>query len=40
MNESPFDLPRVRDLWRRHIAGANHEGELWTVLMYEAWLRA
>jgi len=36
----PFDAARVRDLWRRHIAGANHEGELWTVLMYEAWLRA
>ncbi|MGZ5443032.1 MAG: asparagine synthase (glutamine-hydrolyzing) [Thermoanaerobaculia bacterium] len=36
----PFDVPHVRDLWRRHIAGANHEGELWTVLMYEAWLRA
>jgi asparagine synthase (glutamine-hydrolysing) len=29
-----------RGLWQRHLAGANHEGELWTVLMYQAWLRA
>ncbi len=36
----PFDAPHVHDLWRRHIAGANHEGELWTVLMYEAWRRS
>jgi asparagine synthase (glutamine-hydrolysing) len=39
MNDSPFDVPRVRDLWRRHIAGANHEGALWAVLMFEAWRR-
>lgn len=36
----PFDGQHVRDLWRRHCAGANHEGELWTVLMYEAWRRS
>jgi asparagine synthase (glutamine-hydrolysing) len=38
MDDSPFDVGHVRDLWRRHIAGANHAGALWTVLMYEAWL--
>ena len=36
----PFDEPHVRDLWSRHVAGANHEGELWTVLMFEAWRRS
>jgi asparagine synthase (glutamine-hydrolysing) len=35
----PFDATHVRDLWRRHVAGENHENELWTVLMYQAWLR-
>ncbi len=35
----PFDAPRVRELWRAHLAGANHETAIWTVLMYEAWLR-
>ncbi|HVE73176.1 MAG TPA: asparagine synthase (glutamine-hydrolyzing) [Thermoanaerobaculia bacterium] len=39
MDDSPFDVPRVRELWRRHVAGANHDGALWAVLMYEAWLR-
>jgi asparagine synthase (glutamine-hydrolysing) len=30
----------ARGLWQQHLAGANHEGELWTVLMYQAWLHA
>ncbi|HYC91395.1 MAG TPA: asparagine synthase (glutamine-hydrolyzing) [Thermoanaerobaculia bacterium] len=34
----PFDAARIRELWRAHLAGANHEGALWTVLMYQAWL--
>ena len=29
----------ARGLWQQHLAGANHEGELWKVLMYEAWAR-
>ncbi len=37
--EEPFDATRVRDLWRRHLAGENHERELWTVMMFEAWRR-
>ena len=28
-----------RAMWQQHLAGANHEGELWTALMYEAFLR-
>jgi len=36
----PFDKAHVRDLWRRHLGGEDHQGELWTVLMYQAWLRA
>ena len=35
----PFDRAQVRDLWRRHLAGEEHQGDLWTVLMYEAWKR-
>jgi asparagine synthase (glutamine-hydrolysing) len=31
--------PHARALWQQHIAGANHEGMLWRVLMYEAWRR-
>ncbi|HEX6096069.1 MAG TPA: asparagine synthase (glutamine-hydrolyzing) [Thermoanaerobaculia bacterium] len=31
--------PHARGIWQQHLAGANHEGELWTVLMYEAWRR-
>jgi asparagine synthase (glutamine-hydrolysing) len=30
----------ARDLWQQHLAGANHEGELWTVLMFESWARS
>jgi asparagine synthase (glutamine-hydrolysing) len=33
----PFDAPRVRELWQRHLRGENHQSALWTVLMYEAW---
>ena len=36
----PFDTAHIRDLWQRHLAGANHEGQVWTVLMYEAWRRS
>jgi len=36
VEEHPFDRPRVRDLWQRHLRGENHERELWTVLMYQA----
>ena len=35
----PFDAKQVRDLWRRHVAGENYQSDLWTVLMYQAWLR-
>jgi asparagine synthase (glutamine-hydrolysing) len=35
----PFDAARVRTTWQRHLGGENHERELWTVLMYQAWLR-
>jgi len=35
----PFAATQVRELWRRHVSGENHENELWTVLMYQAWLR-
>ena len=35
----PFDAAQVRDLWRRHTSGQNHQTDLWTVLMYQAWLR-
>jgi asparagine synthase (glutamine-hydrolysing) len=38
--EEPFDAAGVRGLWQAHLAGANHESALWTVLMYEAWRRA
>jgi asparagine synthase (glutamine-hydrolysing) len=37
---TPFDGTQVRDLWRRHLGGENHQSSLWTVLMYQAWLRA
>ena len=33
----PFDPARIRTLWHDHLAGANHEKALWTVLMYQAW---
>jgi asparagine synthase (glutamine-hydrolysing) len=29
----------VRDIWRRHLAGASNEGDgLWHILMFQAWL--
>ena len=40
IEDSPFDVAQTRKLWHAHLAGANHEGKLWTVLMYEAWRRA
>ena len=30
-------LPPHSELWKRHLAGENLEGEVWTVLMYESW---
>ena len=33
-------LPGEHPLWKRHLAGENHEGELWTVLMFESWKAA
>jgi asparagine synthase (glutamine-hydrolysing) len=35
--DEPFDRARVRKLWQRHLAGENHENDLWIVLMFEAW---
>jgi len=32
-----FDAARVQSVWREHLAGANREGTLWRVLMFEAW---
>jgi asparagine synthase (glutamine-hydrolysing) len=40
IDETPFDETQVRDLWSRHLAGENHQTDLWTVLMYQAWRRA
>ena len=34
---APFDAARITALWRTHLAGANHESAIWTVLMYQAW---
>jgi asparagine synthase (glutamine-hydrolysing) len=39
-DEAPFDMRRVRSLWHRHLAGENHQGALWAVLMYEEWRRS
>jgi asparagine synthase (glutamine-hydrolysing) len=36
--DGPFDAARVGETWRRHLAGENHERDLWTVMMYQAWL--
>jgi asparagine synthase (glutamine-hydrolysing) len=33
----PFDMRLVRERWTAHLAGADHAGTIWTVLMYEAW---
>jgi asparagine synthase (glutamine-hydrolysing) len=32
-----FDAAKVQTVWREHLAGANREGTLWRVLMFEAW---
>jgi asparagine synthase (glutamine-hydrolysing) len=32
-----FDAAKVQSVWREHLAGANREGTLWRVLMFEAW---
>jgi asparagine synthase (glutamine-hydrolysing) len=33
-----FDPKRVQQVWRDHLRGANREGTLWRVLMFEAFL--
>ena len=33
-------LPRQDVLWKRHLAGENHERDLWTMLMFESWKAA
>ena len=37
LDASVFRDDVVRDLWRRHLAGENHEAELWTALTWQAW---
>lgn len=39
LEEHPFNVRIVRDLWRRHLAGHDHHVDLWTVLMWQAWTR-
>jgi asparagine synthase (glutamine-hydrolysing) len=34
-----FDVNMVQRVWREHLRGANREGTLWRVLMFEAFLR-
>jgi asparagine synthase (glutamine-hydrolysing) len=34
-----FDAKRVGQVWREHLAGANREGTLWRVLMFEEFVR-
>jgi asparagine synthase (glutamine-hydrolysing) len=34
-----FDAKRVQQVWRDHLRGANREGTLWRVLMFEAFLQ-
>lgn len=35
-----FDVPTVRNIWRRHLSGAETNATgLWNVLMMQAWLR-
>ncbi len=33
-------IPRENGTWKKHLAGENHEGRLWTMLMFEAWKAA
>lgn len=40
VDDSLFDVVQVREAWKQHLAGEDHQSELWTVLMYEGWLRA
>ena len=39
VDDALFDAAKIRDLWRRHLAGEDHQSALWTVLMYQGWLR-
>ena len=34
-----FDRRTVQRFWERHLAGENHEGLIWRVVMFEAWRR-
>lgn len=36
-NDEWFDAAAVRQLWRSHLAGSDHQVALWRVLMFEAW---
>ncbi len=39
--EGFFDAPTVRRFWDEHLSGRrNHDGRLWTLLMFQAWLDA
>lgn len=33
-----FDPQPIRSLWHRHLAGANEQYRLWTILMIQSWL--
>ncbi|HXH94704.1 MAG TPA: asparagine synthase (glutamine-hydrolyzing) [Thermoanaerobaculia bacterium] len=35
-----FDRLAVQSLWKRHLAGQNHDALIWRVVMFEAWRRA
>lgn len=38
--EGYFNVTPVRTMWNRHLSGnGNHQGHLWDVLMFQAWLR-
>ena len=39
--EGYFDVARVRAVWAQHLSGkANRQYDLWSVLMFQAWLHA
>jgi asparagine synthase (glutamine-hydrolysing) len=39
-SEGWFDVEAVRARWRDHVAGVrDHTPSLWSVLMFQAWLR-